>query len=217
VADGWFLLPRIWIAACRGETSAAIAEGLRVADILGSSGLRAQEAMALHDLARLGEPERVAERLVRLAESCDGLLIPAFARHASALVARDALALEEISRTFEQMGALLLAAESAAEASYAHRDLGSRREALAAAARARTLADLCEGARTPALIDIEEQLPLTRREREVAALAARGHTNQEIAERLVVSVRTVGNHLHSVYSKLEVTGREELRRFPGLI
>ena len=215
VADGWFLLPRIWIAACRGETSAAIAEGLRVADLLSSSGLRAQEATALHDVARLGAPERVAERLVRLAESCDGPLIPAFARHTTALVARDALALEEISHDFEDMGALLLAAEAAAEASHAHRDVGSSRRALAAA-RARTLADLCEGARTPALTDIEEPLPLTRREREVAALAARGLTNQEIAERLVVSVRTVGNHLHSAYAKLEVTGRDELRNFPGL-
>jgi DNA-binding CsgD family transcriptional regulator len=217
VAEGWFALPRIWIAACRGEVSAANAEALRVADLLGSLGLRAHEAMALHDVARLGDPRRIAERLSRLAESCDGRLIPAFARHATALMARDALALEEISRTFEQMGALLFAAEAAAEASRVHRDQGHRAKTLSAASRARTLADLCEGARTPALADIERPLPLTRREREVAALAARGLGNKQIAERLVVSVRTVGNHLHSVYAKLGVTGRDQLRMFPGLL
>jgi DNA-binding NarL/FixJ family response regulator len=41
-------------------------------------------------------------------------------------------------------------------------------------------------------------------------LAAGGLSNREIAERLVVSVRTIDNHLHSAYSKLGVTGREEL-------
>jgi regulator of RNase E activity RraA len=62
----------------------------------------------------------------------------------------------------------------------------------------------------------EEPLPLTKRERLVATLAARGHTNGDIADQLVISARTVGNHLHSVYAKLGVGGRGELRRFPGL-
>jgi regulator of RNase E activity RraA len=62
----------------------------------------------------------------------------------------------------------------------------------------------------------EEPLPLTKRERLVATLAARGLTNGDIADQLVISARTVGNHLHSVYAKLGVDGREELRRFPGL-
>jgi regulator of RNase E activity RraA len=70
-----------------------------------------------------------------------------------------------------------------------------------------------------AAIDRERRdrpLPLTQRERLVATLAARGLTNSEIAERLVISVRTVGNHLHSVYAKLGVSGRRELERTPGL-
>lgn len=63
----------------------------------------------------------------------------------------------------------------------------------------------------------DRPLPLTQRERLVATLAARGLTNSEIAERLVISVRTVGNHLHSVYAKLGMSGREELRLCPGLM
>ena len=55
---------------------------------------------------------------------------------------------------------------------------------------------------------------LTRREREIAALAARGLTNREIAARLVVSVRTVEGHLYQAFGKLGVTARVEL---PGLL
>ena len=51
---------------------------------------------------------------------------------------------------------------------------------------------------------------LTRREREIARLAATGRTNRDIADALVVSLRTVENHLHRVYEKLGVSGREEL-------
>jgi DNA-binding CsgD family transcriptional regulator len=37
-------------------------------------------------------------------------------------------------------------------------------------------------------------------------------SNKEIARRLVLSLRTVDNHLHSVYAKLGVEGREDLGR-----
>jgi DNA-binding CsgD family transcriptional regulator len=53
---------------------------------------------------------------------------------------------------------------------------------------------------------------LTAREREIAALAAGGLTSREVAERLVVSVRTVDNHLQRVYRKLGVSRRGELSR-----
>jgi DNA-binding CsgD family transcriptional regulator len=53
---------------------------------------------------------------------------------------------------------------------------------------------------------------LTRREREVAGLAAAGASSREIAAKLVLSVRTVDNHLQNVYSKLGVASRDELAR-----
>jgi DNA-binding NarL/FixJ family response regulator len=53
-------------------------------------------------------------------------------------------------------------------------------------------------------------VPLTKREREVAVLAARGLTNKEIAESLVISVRTVDNHLSNTYAKLGIATRGEL-------
>ena len=54
--------------------------------------------------------------------------------------------------------------------------------------------------------------PLTSRERDIANLAARGETSKDIADRLFLSVRTVNNHLQSVYSKLGVSGRRELAK-----
>ncbi len=53
---------------------------------------------------------------------------------------------------------------------------------------------------------------LTSREREVLRLLALGHTNQEIAERLIVSVRTVESHRAHVMTKLRVTTRAGLVR-----
>jgi DNA-binding CsgD family transcriptional regulator len=49
---------------------------------------------------------------------------------------------------------------------------------------------------------------LTSREAEVLGLVARGLTDQQVAHRLGVSVRTVGKHLEHVYAKLDVTGRQ---------
>lgn len=48
---------------------------------------------------------------------------------------------------------------------------------------------------------------LTAREAEVLALVARGHTNQQIAEMLILSVRTVQRHVENIYGRLDVHSR----------
>ena len=50
---------------------------------------------------------------------------------------------------------------------------------------------------------------LTEREREILDLVARGLTNPAIARRLVLSEKTVRNHVSNVFTKLQVTGRAE--------
>jgi DNA-binding NarL/FixJ family response regulator len=50
---------------------------------------------------------------------------------------------------------------------------------------------------------------LTPREREVLALLAQGLTNHAIAERLVLSPKTVRNHVSNIFSKLQVADRAE--------
>jgi DNA-binding CsgD family transcriptional regulator len=57
-----------------------------------------------------------------------------------------------------------------------------------------------------------EAADLTPREREIAVLAASGASSREIADRLVISVRTVDNHLQNAYRKLGVARRQDLPR-----
>ncbi len=52
---------------------------------------------------------------------------------------------------------------------------------------------------------------LTKRETQIAQLAARGLTDAEIAAKLSISERTVGNHLYSIYRKLNINSRRELK------
>jgi len=52
--------------------------------------------------------------------------------------------------------------------------------------------------------------PLTRREREIAGLVSDGLTNRAIADRLVLSERTVEGHIRSILAKLQLTNRTEL-------
>nr|ACJ60944.1 VEG2 [uncultured soil bacterium] len=54
------------------------------------------------------------------------------------------------------------------------------------------------------------QPPLTRAELRVAALAAEGCVNREIAERLYITPSTVEQHLTRVFKKLGITGRDSL-------
>lgn len=50
---------------------------------------------------------------------------------------------------------------------------------------------------------------LTERERDVLNLIAQGLNNQEIAQRLVVSGKTVSNHISNIFSKLQVADRAQ--------
>ncbi|MEP7245468.1 MAG: helix-turn-helix transcriptional regulator [Gammaproteobacteria bacterium] len=56
----------------------------------------------------------------------------------------------------------------------------------------------------------ERGRPLSAREAQLAELAARGMTNNAIAGRLQLSIRTVENHLRQIYRKLEVPNRTAL-------
>jgi len=56
---------------------------------------------------------------------------------------------------------------------------------------------------------LEESLGLTRRETEVATLVARGYTNREIADTLVISVKTASVHISHILRKLGAPNRRE--------
>jgi two-component system response regulator NreC len=79
---------------------------------------------------------------------------------------------------------------------YVHPTLGARLVAAEAEERAR-----------------EEEDPLSEREHEILRLLALGHTNQEIASQLYLSVRTVETHRAHIMQKLRISTRAELVRY----
>jgi DNA-binding CsgD family transcriptional regulator len=211
VFEGLVRRARGWAALASGRRSTALELLLDAADWSAAHGHRTAELFALHDVVRLGHG-RVAPRLGELAAVVEGRWPPVFAAHAAAVAADDGHALEAVSSDLEALGARLLAAEAAAGAGASFRRARLDARAERATARAGVLAAGCEGARPPALDELERPLPLTRREREVADLAARGLSSPAIAERLHISARTVEGHLQRTYDKLGVRDRRDLRR-----
>jgi DNA-binding CsgD family transcriptional regulator len=210
------LIARSWLAAAAGGERSAIDFARRAADVAHSSGQYAAEAEALHHAARFGD-RSVAGRLAPLTKRVDGPLAGLYARHAAAVAATDAQALDLMSAEFERAGLILSAADAAAQAAPFHDRAGRRCESAESAARALRLADRCGRASTPAIRSAKRPLPVTGREREVAALVAAGLSNREIAERLTVSIRTVEGHIYRACIKLDVADRDELAKIvhPG--
>ncbi|MEU6563521.1 helix-turn-helix transcriptional regulator [Nocardia nova] len=202
-------IARAWQAAAEGTVGPAVRLAIGAADAAARSHQHAIEALALHTAARFGD-RNVAGRLADLAARIDGALVQVQSRHAVAVASQDGPGLDAAAAEFERMGALLSAADAAAQAASVHERRGDRRRLLESAAAANRLAAACGGASTPALRQSAQPLPLTAREREIANLVAAGLSNRQIADRLTVSVRTVEGHLYRACMKLDVTDREAL-------
>jgi DNA-binding NarL/FixJ family response regulator len=198
-----------WLAAAGGQVSGAISAALEAADAAASSSQQAVELMALHAAARFGDRSSL-QRLVDVAKGIDGPLAAADVDHAAGLLNGDADAVFSAARQFEHAGALLSAADAAAQAAALFDAAGDRRNAVDAAAAADRLSAACGGIQTPALLVASNPLPLSVREREIAHLVAQGLSNRTIAERLVVSTRTVESHIYKACIKVDVSDREGL-------
>ena len=203
-----------WTWAASGEVSQARASLLATAERCRDAAEPGIEIHVLHDVLRFGARQEVAGRLRELVEIVDGAWPRPFADHARALVADDGPALDDVAATFGEIGALRHAAEARAEAAVAHQRAGLVARASASRAAAERLLAECEASVIPVLPFSDVTLPaLSRREEEIARLAASGLSNREIAERLFVSVRTVEGHLHRLYAKLGINHRSELAPF----
>ena len=201
----------IWLSALRGDRREAQRELDQAVAHAQDEGMVSIEIYLRHEAIRAGfDPKGHAEALAQLAEveqSQRGVLL---AQHARALATDDADGLAATATAFAELGQHLRAAEAFAQAAVRYRRAGSPGSAARAKARSQIERTQCVGAVTPALQDDPSVLGLTGRELDVATLAASGATNQDIAARLGISVRTVETHLQRAFDKLGVHRRGEL-------
>jgi DNA-binding CsgD family transcriptional regulator len=107
------------------------------------------------------------------------------------------------------LNACALAADASAQAAGEHSRRGDRGKEVESSNWAYRLASQC-GLRTPALEAAARPLPFSGRERQIVMLVVAGLSNRQIADRLVISVRTVEGHLYRVFTKLGINSREQL-------
>lgn len=185
---------------------------------------------ALHTLVTTTEASSRAGTLLELLSLCwdlgDASVIPMVhnaaraveGRWAAALLklaadweAADGDTLMETAAALEESGFVNLAREAYARASTVLDQAGERRRSRQAVAqREKCDHELGERFREGRFIAAAPAVHLTRREQDIVELAVQGLTDREIAQRLMVSVRTVEGHLYRTYVKLGVRSRDEL-------
>lgn len=146
-----------------------------------------------------------------LAVSVEGRWAAAMLTLAGQWESADADSLMETAATLDGAGFVNLAREAYARASTVLESAGERRRARQAVAlREKCDHELGERFREGQFIAAAPSVRLTRREQDIVELAVQGLTDREIAQRLMVSVRTVEGHLYRTYVKLGVRSRDEL-------
>ncbi len=202
----------VWLKVAEGDRTGAAAIALAGAEQYPQ--LELSRAGLLHLACRLGERSaEVTTSLRGIADRSECEYPTLLADHADAMRAGDRRVLEEATERFAERGLIPLAVEAAMQAAHAHRDVGSADGARRMTGRAQVLARQIDGGIDQTLVPHEPVIGLSRREQEVAALAAAGMSNADIAQRLVVSVRTVESHLYQVFAKLGITSRADLERY----
>ena len=211
-ACGWLsekALAEAWVCAAEGAVSQAISITRDAAERDRRLGRPAWEVLLLQTATQFGDPT-TASRLAELAVEVQGPRASAAAAHATALAAGDGVGLVNASDQYEAFGDRIAAADAASQAVIAHQHAGLRGAAMSASAKAQRLAAECQGAQTPALTAATTSQPFTARQREIISLAAQGLSNQDIADRLTVSIRSVEGHLFRASQRVGANNREQL-------
>jgi DNA-binding CsgD family transcriptional regulator len=204
-AEGW--AARALSDAAGAEAFAATAAATEQPNLAARLLYEALRAGAVGD----GRAGVLATQLERLAQRCDARLVAAYAAHASARASRDGPALLAVSEEMAAIGADAYAMEAAVDAARRFVAEGREDSARRAATRARELFAPDQGAEFPAIDGLDVvATELTRREAQIAGLAARGLSNAEIADQLVLSVRTVETYVYRAMQKRGVAHRHEL-------
>ncbi|AOT03840.1 helix-turn-helix transcriptional regulator [Arthrobacter sp. U41] len=152
-----------------------------------------------------------ALRLLELQPGLEGPRPAAICRYAAAIrtdLPADHLDAGKSCEDAELWGFAALAYDAAANGYRAAGDTLRERMAMSQRKRCLDRADSANGLEQEPETDALGLL--TRRERDIVALAVRGLSDRQIAAELQVSIRTVEGHLYRSYAKLNVKGRDQL-------
>jgi DNA-binding CsgD family transcriptional regulator len=204
----WVARGRAWAAAAQGDLESAA----RIAADGGRDGLEGEHfawaSFCFSDAVRFGYVGLVIEDLRSIDTSRGAYLISEIQHHAEATLDADPAALEASGERFAGFGALLLASEAYSRAATEYGRASEPTSAARCSALSMALERRCGDPSTPVLIT--RPALVTPREVDLCLDAATGLTSPQIAEQRFISVRTVDNHLGSVYRKLGLDGRAEL-------
>ncbi|WP_405475128.1 AAA family ATPase [Paenarthrobacter ilicis] len=178
-----------------------------------SGGLYQRPGVLLQNLvlrAELGDP-LASTGISGTAAGMEGNWAAAWRSMAAAHLGGDGQGLVNAGNFLAAAGMPGPAAAAFDEAAVTFDAQGKRPEARQAAAlRDVSEANLGDASAHDPQVEAGRAVPLTRRERDIVALAVSGLTDRQIAENLMVSVRTVEGHLYRSYAKLGIRRREDL-------
>jgi DNA-binding CsgD family transcriptional regulator len=202
-AEGW--------AACARNPARGASELLASAEAFAGEMPGFTALLAYDALLAGASPSRAASLLAAAAPRCDARLVDAYATHAGALARRDGHALLAVADEFAAIGARRCGMQAAVHAGAIFVEAGRQDSARRAATRARELHEPDQGTEPPEIDGVDgTAVSLTARESQLVSFARQGLSNPEIADRLVLSVRTVETHLYRAMQKLGISDRRDL-------
>lgn len=172
------------------------------------------------EAVRRGPAPASAARVIEVAGRLDGHLAVAVCRHARGSLERDLDELAAAAESFLACGANSPALDALLTELDVALELGSdtvsiRRHVLAARALARNITPHTPPRIAERLGQVSGRVDMpSDRQLEIARLVAAGKSSKDVAAELVVSARTVDNHLAAVYRQLGLAGRHELSDLP---
>jgi DNA-binding CsgD family transcriptional regulator len=209
------LLCRAQVLACAADLEQARRVARKAADLAESAGQAPVATAAWHAVACWGDPRVALPGLTAVAACVDGPLAGHLRTHVEAWVDGDLAGVVEVGDAIAGLGFRPYAAEVFASAVSLAGQRTDPRTRTRATERLRALLDEGEPLTLPAAVVGRAPDSLTRREREIAAMAARGDSDRDIARSLDLSVRTVQAHLAHVYAKTHASGRRDLAALLG--
>jgi DNA-binding CsgD family transcriptional regulator len=203
------------LRASNGDRKGAIGQLLSAAQISRTEGLIGDEIRLMHGAVCLGATTSLrSQRMHSLKREVRSPVLRLMVDRIVATERADPFGLMEVSKRFQEGGALVDAAECAMQASVAAQQAGRLDFSTECELKALAILNEMEGVDSPLLRFLrgtDNRFKLTTRERDVVRMAQQGMTNKEIASATFVGVRTVEGHLLRAYAKLGIKSRSELQ------